>query len=276
MSKRTLVLVSVLLLAAAPGRAQSRFRDLTPGVSTRDEVARALGAPVRNVSKSLVEYPAPEGMARVEVEFDNAGVAQRIEVHLDPPVTRRALSASYGLSGSDARKARGGKLVEYFAGEALVSFTYGSEAEASGVASVGHFSRRAFSAASGVAMPEPWGGPGGDDAGARKTTKGEKALAVLGGVAQVLGAVQQLRQGQAGWSVGNQATLEGIYLSQYPAASAERCQADCGGNGACRAYVFVRAGNPNPGDPSMCYLMSSATRAVQSPCCVAGVKGGGQ
>lgn len=270
--KKISILFVVVALATITGRAQTSFRDLIPGVSTRDDVGRSLGTPVSNAGKSIVQYPAPAGMARVEVEFDGKNVAQRIEVHLDPPVTRRALAQKYGLAASDARKAKSGRLVEYFAGDTLVSFTYVGSAEATGVSSVGHFSRRSFSSASGVKLPEDTVASAPGSGGRSKT---EKTLAILGGLAQLAGTIQQLRRGQNGWSTSNQATLEGTYLSQYQAGSAEQCQADCGANGSCRAFVFVRAGNPNPGDPAMCYLMSNATRVVQSPCCAAGVKGAG-
>jgi hypothetical protein len=291
--KRLLAIAAVFCLAAVHATAQRSFKGLTPGVSTRDDVARVLGAPSRTLSTSMAQYRGPAaGLARVEVTYDSRDVAQRIEVYLDPPVTRRGTAANYDVSLPDGRGDRDGRLVEYFAGEKLIAFNFVGQNADSGVDSVDHFSAEAFTEASGIPLSrtgdsqgtgnqstgQTQGQPGGSGSPGTPAPKGkaEKTVSILNGISSVLGAINTARGQRAGWNVGNQASLEGIYLSQYQSPSADRCQADCGSNASCRAYVFVRAGNPNPGDPSMCYLMSSATRAVASPCCVAGVKTGGQ
>lgn len=146
------------VIATDVALAQSSFQGLTPGVSTKQDAMRALGAPIRAISATLEEYAAPQGMARVEVAIDAQGVVQRIEVYLAQPVTRRALAARFGLPDSaSARQVSGGRLVEYYEGAAL-ALTYATSDAADGVVSVGHLSLAPFGEASGLrtaAAPGP-------------------------------------------------------------------------------------------------------------------------
>jgi hypothetical protein len=64
----------------------------------------------------------------------------------------------------------------------------------------------------------------------------------------------------------------GSRITYYPRASVGQCQADCAGNGSCRAFTWIRPGAYNAGDSAMCYLMYSVSGPVSHPCCISGVK----
>jgi PAN domain-containing protein len=268
--------------------AQTSFQDLTPGASTRGDVERALGAAVRPLGASGAEYRAPESMSKVEVWYDASSVVERIDVYLSQPVTRRALLVPFGLPAAEGvRKVVGGKLIEYFTAPALLAFTYVSSDEASGVTTVEHFAPASFAAASGVPLPpaplapQPVPPPPPTSPAQPPTQPAPQppppqqppnSGAYSAGVAigQALGAL--LNRGAKAWTVNQQASLEGQWLTSYAVQTPQQCQADCDRNGSCVGYSFVRAGAVNASDPSMCYLMSSVKRFVPSSCCVAGVK----
>lgn len=271
------LLVAAAVCVAAQVQAQRSYQDVTPGVSTRTDVASSLGPPTRVVSPTINEHRGPAGITLVEVEYDGPGdraVARRIEAMLAPPVTRRALAASYGVEEPAQRAARQGRLVEYYAEAAWLGFTYAGADQSSGVERVAHFAEDAFYQVSGLprparALPAPVAQP--------PSTRPSRTEAILGGIIGALGIIEAARRvDRGGWSEDAHSSLEGVYLSTYGAASADRCKADCAANASCRAFTFVRAGHPNPGDPSMCYLMSSVIRFVPAPCCSSGVKGGRQ
>lgn len=82
---------------------------------------------------------------------------------------------------------------------------------------------------------------------------------------------------QSSWEpINNQASLNGTNLTYYRGSTAERCQADCGGNPNCKGFTFIRAGAYNRNDPPMCYLASAVTQVVAHSCCISGVKKAGQ
>ncbi|MGA6966814.1 MAG: PAN domain-containing protein, partial [Xanthobacteraceae bacterium] len=47
------------------------------------------------------------------------------------------------------------------------------------------------------------------------------------------------------------------------------CQAACEGEGACRAWTYVRPGYVGPS--AVCYLKGRITRPIRRPCCISGV-----
>src|SRR5690242_9318034 len=100
MMVRRLVVITVFLLSAsATSLAQTSFQGLTPGTSTRGDVGKALGQPIRTISATLVEYNPPAGIAKVEVAYVAASsIIERIEVYFLKPITRQALITKLGLS----------------------------------------------------------------------------------------------------------------------------------------------------------------------------------
>lgn len=75
--------VTFLLFACAICLGQATYLGLTAGKSTRAEVDRALGQPVRLVSGTLVEYRSPEAAGKLFVQYRDdsaAAVVERIEL----------------------------------------------------------------------------------------------------------------------------------------------------------------------------------------------------
>jgi len=72
-----------LFLACATCVAQTSYKGLTPDKSTRADVERVLGRPVKSVSKTLVEYKSPEEGARLYVQYSDespTAIVERIEL----------------------------------------------------------------------------------------------------------------------------------------------------------------------------------------------------
>ncbi|MCI0488279.1 MAG: hypothetical protein L0229_16950 [Blastocatellia bacterium] len=141
----TIILFAFVSCATCFG--QSPFQGLTPGASTRSEVANVLGQPVRTISATLFEYNPPAGIARVEVKYQADGDrVERIEVYFLRPVTRAALLQKFNLPEQADAKATNaeGNLVEYYATPSLLALTYASADTGGGVSRIGYYSRELF------------------------------------------------------------------------------------------------------------------------------------
>jgi len=145
-------IVVLALTSSATCFGQSSFQELTPGSSTRGDVAKVLGQPVRSISPTLVEYAPPQGIAKVEVEYRNGSeIVERIEVYFIRPVSRPALVQQFDLQQVAEKKTTvDGKLVEYFGGTSLLALTYVGADAASGVSRVGYYSRELFEKITGL------------------------------------------------------------------------------------------------------------------------------
>jgi hypothetical protein len=146
-SCKTLTIILFALLGGATGFGQSSFQEITPGQSTRADVARVLGQPVRTVSATRFEYNPPAGIANVEVEFDaGSTLVKRLEVYFLKPVSRPALIKQFNLpqqadaKTTDAER----KLVEYFGDPSLLAMTYTSADPGTGVSRISYYSRGSF------------------------------------------------------------------------------------------------------------------------------------
>ena len=86
---RTSTMILFLLITCATCFGQSSYKGLTPGKSTRAEVERVLGQPVKTASATLSEYKPRWNADRIYVQYDDAGPAatvERIELTCtDPP-----------------------------------------------------------------------------------------------------------------------------------------------------------------------------------------------
>jgi Flp pilus assembly protein TadD len=153
MLRRTVAALLFNLLISAASWAQTSFLGLAPGQSTREEAVRVLGQPVRTVTAELLEFSPQEGTGKIEVEVrKRSSVIDRIELHFLRPIVRSALVDRLSLPATPEtqRTNESGKLEEFFGGAALVVLTYVDSETASGVASLGYYSRELFeSAASG-------------------------------------------------------------------------------------------------------------------------------
>ena len=115
--------------------AQSQVMGLDPGASTRAQVEKTLGRPVRQVSPTLYEYPPGPGIGKIEVEYRaGSDVADRIELHFLTEVTQAALAKKLNLTSPQSQKRNAqGNLVEYFEVPAL-ALTYATGERDGGVA----------------------------------------------------------------------------------------------------------------------------------------------
>ncbi len=81
MTNKTIVSAFLLLLACSTCLAQSNYRGLTPGRSTRVQVERVLGQPVNKVSATLIEYRPQPLTSKIFVQYKTGSmVVERIEV----------------------------------------------------------------------------------------------------------------------------------------------------------------------------------------------------
>lgn len=88
-----------VFLAGSTCLGQDSYKGLTPGVSTRYQVERVFGQPVKNVSGTLVEYMGTPGVSKIYVQYSEATppVALRIELLCDmEPTIQRGCFAKIG------------------------------------------------------------------------------------------------------------------------------------------------------------------------------------
>lgn len=80
---RVHAILLLALLSCATAFGQATYMGLTAGKSTRADVERVLGQPVKELSKTLVEYNSPEADTKLFVQYSDespAAVAERIEL----------------------------------------------------------------------------------------------------------------------------------------------------------------------------------------------------
>ena len=194
-----------------------------------------MGQPVRAISSSRFEYKAPDGIARLEIEYrTGSSVVDRLEVYFVSPISRAALIKKFNRpQQADNKKTNPEqKLVEYFGGSAMLALTYESSDAGSGVSQIGYYSRQLLASAAGIDVPAP-------------------------------NREMQLEDGFY---------LTGTNLTYYPKDNVEQCRADCANNPNCRAFTFIKAGTYNPGDSAMCYLVSAVTGKVAARGHISGIK----
>ena len=165
--KKILYTAVFLALLCSASSAQSEFQGIAPGRSTPQDVAKALGEPIRKINAALFEYKPPEGIARIEIEY-RSNIVDRVEVYFVKPISRRALLQQFSLPQSSEKSAStNGKLIEYFGGTSLLALTYATTDTASGISNVGYFSPELFERATGIKtetskpVPSGEGGPRG-------------------------------------------------------------------------------------------------------------------
>lgn len=233
--KKCLVSLFFILMSGVACVGQSSFQEITPGTSTRTDVARVFGKPLRTISATCLEFNPPEGIAKLEVEYGaGSDIVERVEVYFVRPVSRAALIKKFSLPQQAAatQKNPDDRLVEYFGGSSLIALTYASGDGSSGVSQVGYYSRQLIASVAGIDVPAP-------------------------------NRPMQLEEGFA---------LDGTRLTYYPRDSVELCLADCANNPNCKGFAFIKAGTYNPGDSAMCYLLSAVTRKIPAKGHISGIK----
>jgi hypothetical protein len=170
-----------MMLACAPCLGVSTYLGLQPGQSTRDDVARVLGQPVRGVSATCFEYNPQAGTGKIYVEFRSGPlVVDRIDVHFLRPISRSAMVRSLNLSEkADAVQTNTeGQLMEYFGSIKSLVLTYTSEATSSGVSCLGYYSRELFERVIGQHRGSQLPGEDGENSTGRPFTPQALAHAV--------------------------------------------------------------------------------------------------
>src|SRR5687768_8929470 len=151
--QRTIIgVLFFLAFASAGASAQSSFRGLTPGVSTREETSRVFGNPVRDVSETLSEYRITGSTDKIYVQFrKGANVIERIEVLLAAPSARSALISSLNLNDSEitSKINSRGKREEYFGSGKFIVLSHVSSDDSSLVDRIGYYSPELFAPVAG-------------------------------------------------------------------------------------------------------------------------------
>ena len=151
MMHRILIIILSVLLSCAACFGQAEFHGLTAGKSTRADVERVFGQPLKELSQTLVEYqPNKEMQARVNkiyVQYRKGSpIVERIEALLVQPLNRSDVLTALHLPQQPTRSRLNsrGVLEEYFGPPFYLVLTYqGAEAK-SGVARTGRYSRELF------------------------------------------------------------------------------------------------------------------------------------
>lgn len=149
MTRPLTTLIIFFLCASCLG--QSAFQEITPGSSTRTQVTKVLGQPVRS-NGTVSEYRPPQGIAKVQVEYrSGSDLVDRIEVYFVRPISRQALLQQFSLPQSSDKKASAGdKLIEYFAGTSMLALTYATADTSGGISNIGYYSAELFEKAAGI------------------------------------------------------------------------------------------------------------------------------
>jgi hypothetical protein len=142
MIRRSLLAVGLLLFAWGICFSQTSFHGLTPGWSTRADVERLLGQPIKEHSSTLVEYhPLQEsrarGVTKVYVQYrKDSSVVERIESLLVQPRNRADILKNLQLPEQPAARGANaaGDLQEYFGPPFYIVLTYQGADASGGVA----------------------------------------------------------------------------------------------------------------------------------------------
>jgi hypothetical protein len=174
---RVLTVIVFLLLVSVSGSGQSSFMGITPGVSERADVERALGQPVREVSDTLSEYKTQNETEKIFVQYrSNAPVVERVEAIYPAARDRASLIRALRLpaSATASQINSKGKLEEYFA-TANIVLTYASGEAGEGVSRVGYYSRDLFESAGAKVPRNPQGNRGANPPVAKRPESPEAA-----------------------------------------------------------------------------------------------------
>lgn len=124
---KSIIVVTGWVLAADLLVAQSGWRGLQPGISTRPQVERVTGPPSQALTDTLTEYKGAQPSDRLLVQYRSGGVAERIEVILGAPIDRTAAQSELALPANpEVTKSNSRGKTEEFYGFAMVVLTLGN------------------------------------------------------------------------------------------------------------------------------------------------------
>lgn len=229
---------------------QSSYKGLTPGQSTRADVARVLGQPVKEVSATLIEYRPQPLTGQIFVQYQKGStVVERIEVlcRLENSTCEDLTkSLNLRLPKKPASEQVGDEKWKSLYGPPLFIVTSGVMADAAGdslpPSRVAFYSRELYEAYQAT-LPA---------SNSRANSNIEKVTL---------------------WEPINlQSSLHGQTLVFYAGTTPEKCRSDCGANARCKAFTYIRARAYQPTDPPMCYLIAEVTGSARSSCCISAIK----
>jgi hypothetical protein len=152
-----------ILVASTQLLAQTSYKGVLPGTTTRAQVEHAFGQAVKEVSSTLSEYEASDVAGKIYVQFrSGANVVERVEVIYQDPNDRSKVAGSLKLPSrpTAAQVNSKGKREEYYAAACIV-LTFAGEGVEDGVSRVGYYSRELFDGA--VPDVSKTSGAGGSD-----------------------------------------------------------------------------------------------------------------
>ncbi|CAN5583087.1 hypothetical protein BH20ACI3_BH20ACI3_38100 [soil metagenome] len=249
MSRISFIILFVML-GWATCFGQSSFKGLTPGRSTRADVERVLGQPVKEVSETLIEYPPQRLTGKIFVQYRKGSpVVERIEMvcRLETSTCEDLIkSLNLRLPKNPASDQVGDEKWKSLYGPPLFIVTSGVMADAAGdslpPSRVAFYSRELYEAYQAT-LPA---------SNSRANSNIEKVTL---------------------WEPINlQSSLHGQTLVFYAGTTPEKCQSDCGANARYKAFTYIRAGAYQPTDPPMCYLIAEVTGSATSSCCISAIK----
>jgi hypothetical protein len=151
--RHPLSVIFFVMLICVPCFGESIYLGLQPGLSTHDDVDKALGQPVNKISETISEYNPQTGTGKIYVEYRvGSPVVEQIEVFFLKPISRAALIQALKLPEQADKQGTNeeGKLMEYFRGESkFLVMTHVRGEISSGISSLGYYSRELFERAVG-------------------------------------------------------------------------------------------------------------------------------
>jgi hypothetical protein len=123
---------------------------LEAGKSTRSDVMKVLGSPVRDVSDVLSEYRGSGNEQKIYVQYVNpSGIIARIEILLVQPMSQSEATQMVGLHSPPAVSIENdkGRLVDYYGGKFIV-LTHESAESNSLIMRIAYYSRELYESAS--------------------------------------------------------------------------------------------------------------------------------
>lgn len=145
-------LLLIFVTGAAYAHAQTAYRGITPGMSTRAQTERVFGKAVKNVSATLAEYNAGAEADKLYVQYrGETDIVERIEVLYAEGVAKTEIAAKLRLPRESASKVNArGNIEEYYSTRNIV-LTFEGDDRVGGVRRVGYYSAELFAS---VVPPE--------------------------------------------------------------------------------------------------------------------------
>jgi len=147
LKQNTISILFWLIFSSTSCFGVSTYMGLQPGRSSKNEVEKIFGQPIRSIGTNMFEYALPKVSVKIYVEFRaNDYIVERIERRFEKPVSRAAIIRSLNLPENPEEKGtlKEGNLVEYFGDIKTLALTYASAESGSGVISIGYYSMELF------------------------------------------------------------------------------------------------------------------------------------